>query len=777
MKSPFTIESDSQITFETDEWEEAFDAAPLFDEESQNFNASQWEAAVEELDEQEFAEELREEEFSFGPLADAALQGARSSQENSVVKRALASGQRDEDKLSNLVFFARHPERTARPITRGEPNFEALRREWLEIRDRLVRPLLAPGPKPGSTSGPNRCQPVKCTEREPQLQRMKALVPILNKYRGSIPLDFLLGWVARESGGCLPVVTKICERGYFQVHPSEASKIGANPELLSTDRDYSVRMGIEMVKDKMKHATKLGVVPGTDLFWPFVKLLHWLPAGVGAIISLMKARRVWPPRTWAAFSGFTEANRVTIIQTIGETQKRPRLLQDVLASPGHGWDPLTGIRNASATVEKGRQWAERLRQAGSVGESREMDIFAEIEREAFAEEEDVFGEIEREAFAEERETALPQSALDLLRSGSEGAGLLLAIAAGHTDENQLTNLIFFVRHPERNGRPLAREESRFAELSREWLSIRDQVVRPALVSKPGGQPPTLPPSGGFPSGRTAPPPPVEGPYAGITGARCPSGRGKCWSGAKSKDIIDSDAPWNNQTNRSASNYSAVLDYFNPGTCSAADKAACMRLENPRYRRTATSTYCNIYVHDVTRAMWASIPHWVRSPSQRKPPVGWNELSANGTVDWMLRNAPAAGWVLLDQAFCQWLYEQFTQQRSLPYAGRPLPREIVVVVSGILSGRHADPNLLKQNSYVAQQFANAGLPAAIVWKNPTANRSGHVSMVRPETNSLRGRLHSSGRFMPRSAQAGARNFANDLASWAVNLKTALFYVHA
>ncbi len=273
-----------------------------------------------------------------------------------------------------------------------------------------------------------------------------------------------------------------------------------------------------------------------------------------------------------------------------------------------------------------------------------------------------------------------------------------------------------------------------------------------------------------------PAPPTECPLPnpGITGSPCPSRNGKCWSGSgQSRDIVDADVPWNDKTNRSASNYSAVLDYFNPGTCRS--RALCMTtVENRRYRPTAGDTYCNIYVHDVTRAMWASIPHWVKD---RRQPNGWTELSANGTVDWMRQNARTIGWVPLDQAFCQWIYDQFTTGRQFP--GQPLAREIATVAGNILAGRHDDPNLLKQEGYVVQQFANAGLPTVILWKNPNFDSHGrrlhgHAAMVRPGAVSLRGQVQR-GRFLPWSAQAGRINFTKGLATIA-RARGAVFYVH-
>jgi hypothetical protein len=54
----------------------------------------------------------------------------------------------------------------------------------------------------------------------------------------------------------------------------------------------------------------------------------------------------------------------------------------------------------------------------------------------------------------------------------------MAVAQGQRDENALTNLIFFSRHPELGGRRLRPEET---GLMREWTAIRDSVVRPVLA--------------------------------------------------------------------------------------------------------------------------------------------------------------------------------------------------------------------------------------------------------------------------------------------------------
>lgn len=90
----------------------------------------------------------------------------------------------------------------------------------------------------------------------------------------------------------------------------------------------------------------------------------------------------------------------------------------------------------------------------------------------------------------------------------------MAIARGQRDANELTNLVFFRRHPERQGRPLARSEPRFRELAGEWTMIRNTIVVPALS---GGGPGSVRPTGGpgrSPAGPT-PASPMGGDWARI----------------------------------------------------------------------------------------------------------------------------------------------------------------------------------------------------------------------------------------------------------------------
>ena len=275
----------------------------------------------------------------------------------------------------------------------------------------------------------------------------------------------------------------------------------------------------------------------------------------------------------------------------------------------------------------------------------------------------------------------------------------------------------------------------------------------------------------------SPPAPVEGPVKGITGGACRSGRGKCWpANGKSRDVIDTDVPWNNSTNRSTSKYEAVLDYFNVGN-RRRDQPASL-LENARYRPTFNttkrrwSTWCNIYVHDVTRAMWASVPHWV----QRKGK--WHELTANATFDWLRTDGRTRGWIQIDAKLCGWIRQQNQTRASVPRPDSAITDSLSVVAQQIASAQHPNQALLLQPSYIAQQFANKGLPVVAALQN--TGGIGHVAMIRPERGTKRGVVRKTHKkFVPRTAQAGGSNWTNQLMT---NMEMAmvngkvLFFVH-
>jgi len=232
----------------------------------------------------------------FAGLLHGALGGAAAALGAAQAVAAFAGGERSANRLTDVVFHARHRERGGRPIAPGETR---LAQEWLRLRDDVVVPALryvtagpaaaaAPGATPAASAFAGTV---------PAARRWTLLVPLLDRYRGEIPLEFLLGWIAVESDGRIDVVTSLDERGFFQIHPAE-SKDARPPlqhRLLSTDPAYSVRAGIQLVRSYADIARRRfpWIPAGSELFWRVVKLQHAMGSGLAwKLLSQMHARGI-----------------------------------------------------------------------------------------------------------------------------------------------------------------------------------------------------------------------------------------------------------------------------------------------------------------------------------------------------------------------------------------------------------------------------------------------------------------------------------------------------
>ncbi len=169
-------------------------------------------------------------------------------------------------------------------------------------------------------------------------------------------------------------------------------------------------------------------------------------------------------------------------------------------------------------------------------------------------------------------------------------------------------------------------------------------------------------------------------------------------------------------NRSAALYEKVVAQFKVGN-------------NPRYAVTESgSTYCNIFLWDVTRAMGAEIPHYVDPgtlEARSYPDVsGAKELNANGIYDWLSKKGGDYGWKRVTAA-------------------------------------------------QAQALANEGRPVVTAWKN-LAGGHGHVQVVVPSKDGA----YNQGRGVA-IAQAGRRLFSYGYITDVYNesLDQVVYYAHA
>jgi hypothetical protein len=170
-----------------------------------------------------------------------------------------------------------------------------------------------PGSGPGSSAAPApptgatpRTTAVDFSRRTPAARRWAALVPLLDSSRGEIPLDFLLGWIYVESNGLIDVITSIDERGFFQIHPDESRDRHFDHRRLTTDPNYSVRSGLQLVRSYADLARRRfpWIPPGSELFWRVVKLQHAMGSGLARkLLASMQSTGV-PPTTWEAIRAY-----------------------------------------------------------------------------------------------------------------------------------------------------------------------------------------------------------------------------------------------------------------------------------------------------------------------------------------------------------------------------------------------------------------------------------------------------------------------------------------
>lgn len=298
--------------------------------------------------------DLEWEAESFAPAVSSGIDPLRLHRDQWVIGYHLAQGVLDENHLTDAVFFDRHPERNGRLL---EPNELALRREWVEIRDLIVRPILRPRPvsQPPRSAPPGpRGVPSWVHELLPLLNQYRGPIPPMpNLYSGEIPLYLLLGWVDKESAGRLEGPTNIGELGYFQNHPEESQELHIDHPRLRTDPDYSVWGGIQMVRRKAARARELGFPEGTELSWRVAKWLHWLPGVVALFLNDMRRAGVDPTRDWNAIGQYVKQNRDRLNAL---TRTTWRIRRKNLGM----WEAMYGIDAVNRTIQSGKQLAAGL---------------------------------------------------------------------------------------------------------------------------------------------------------------------------------------------------------------------------------------------------------------------------------------------------------------------------------------------------------------------------------------------------------------------------------
>ena len=173
----------------------------------------------------------------------------------------------------------------------------------------------------------------------PRSTRYRKIDAILMKLKAAaeasgIPLGLLVGWIAKESGGRLDEVTKLDERGLFQLMPSESKALGLDHQRLSTDLDYSIAAGIALIKRYAAMASALGVAPGgSSYFWKLVKLLHTMGSGATKTI-VSAAKNAGEASSWTRLERYALAHEKELLSATKHSPSKWLPLVDAVYQVG-----------------------------------------------------------------------------------------------------------------------------------------------------------------------------------------------------------------------------------------------------------------------------------------------------------------------------------------------------------------------------------------------------------------------------------------------------------
>jgi len=105
-------------------------------------------------------------------------QSNQTASEPKAIRTAIQSGVRDENRLTDIVFNTRHPERGGQRL---QPNEQQLAQEWLNIRDHLVRPALQSPSPPSPVVAPAGTHPASTTSGVEAADNTTKIIPCILK--------------------------------------------------------------------------------------------------------------------------------------------------------------------------------------------------------------------------------------------------------------------------------------------------------------------------------------------------------------------------------------------------------------------------------------------------------------------------------------------------------------------------------------------------------------------------------------------------------------------
>lgn len=143
-----------------------------------------------------------------------------------------------------------------------------------------------------------------------------------------VPLGVAIAWIQCESGGHINEVTKLDERGYFQLMPEESHDLHIDHQKLSIDEAYSLGAGFTLInyyRIASRNVCKaLGCTPfvaGSEDEWRLIKFCHSI--GLGATKTMLKdAVGDVNPQSWRSFAIYMQSNSDYYLAKLGHSPNK-----------------------------------------------------------------------------------------------------------------------------------------------------------------------------------------------------------------------------------------------------------------------------------------------------------------------------------------------------------------------------------------------------------------------------------------------------------------------
>jgi phosphatidylserine/phosphatidylglycerophosphate/cardiolipin synthase-like enzyme/murein DD-endopeptidase MepM/ murein hydrolase activator NlpD len=401
--------------------------------------------------------------------------------EDATVRTAFIAGNKDENSLTNIIFFKRHPE--LNKSERLKPHQKELINEWLSIRNNIVRPTVADLKSKGKAS---------TKYSQPALDKPLDFVPEPMKLPPENPVEFAPEPIGTAYWPVRPLRTedKDWHVVSYRFGPGRNDFVRGR----NTAREFYASRGVDRLHaaiDLYGNAGDQVVAIQDGIF------LYAIVNFLGDTSAMYIQHTIDQPKLIFVYGEVAKYSWTTFNLKIGDKVKAGQVIAKLGITPGGSsmlhcetWAlEVTGIKNrlhsSFRSWKKGgnppkyvlnptkyllavrKQELERRKQQQPQQQSSMSNTYKPT--------------INESLIPNESESFLGPIISDVRGSlmwGKEYDTVSSAYRDGIEDENRLTNLIFFSRHPELNKSERLKPHQK--ELIKEWLNIRDKIVRPIV---------------------------------------------------------------------------------------------------------------------------------------------------------------------------------------------------------------------------------------------------------------------------------------------------------